>query len=97
VGTSRYYTGFYAYEISENISDDCSSKSELQSLLSSRLLALRLSPLASEVDIKIDDAKIGDTVNISILKFGRKTSQKIIAKRLEMSNKRITQKIITGG
>lgn len=97
VNTSRYYTGFYAYEISENISDDCSSVSELQSLLSARLLALRSSVSASEIDIKIDNAQIGDTVNISILRFRRKTTQKIIAKSLEINNKKSITKLITGG
>ena len=66
VGTSRFFNNFDAYEISENLSDDCTSKAELQNLVSARLLALRSSPLASEVDIKIDNAEIGDTVNVSV-------------------------------
>jgi hypothetical protein len=97
VGTSRYYTGFYAYEIAENINDNCATKSELQNLLTARLLALRSSKPASEVDLKIDNARIGDEVNVSILKFGRKSTQKIVAKSIEINNHNETQKIITGG
>ena len=97
VGTTRYYKGFFAYEIAEKISDDCASKNELQSLLSSRLLALRNSKLASEIDIDIDDAQIGDTVNVSILKFNRKTTQKIVAKTIEINSSRVLQKLISGG
>lgn len=97
VGTSRFFKNFDAYEITENLNDDCASKSELQNLVSSRLLALRSSPLASEVDIKIDNAEIGDAVNVTILKYGRKAKQKIIAKSIELINGREKQKLITGG
>lgn len=97
VGTTRYYKGFFAYEIAEKISDDCTSRNELQSLLSSRLIALRNSKLASEIDIDIDDAQIGDTVNVSILKFKRKTTQKIVAKKIEINSSRVLQRLISGG
>lgn len=97
VGTTRYYTGFDAYEIAETLNDNCTSKSELQNIVSNRLLALRYSPLASEVDIKIDNVEIGDILNVTILKYGRKTTQKIIAKSIEITNKRVEQKLITGG
>lgn len=97
VGTTRYYTGFDAYEIAETLNDNCTSKSELQNIVSNRLLALRYSPLASEVDIKIDNAEIGDIINVTILKYGRKITQKVIAKAIEITNERIKQKLITGG
>jgi hypothetical protein len=97
VGDSRHYTGFYAYEIAEKVNDDCANLSELKQILSARLLALRSSKLASEVDIQIDNAQIGDTVNISILKYSRKTTQKIVAKSVEINSGRLTQKLISGG
>jgi hypothetical protein len=97
IGTSRYYTNFDAYEISETLNDNCANKAELQNLVSDRLKALRSSPIASEVDIIIDNAEIGDIVNVTILKYGRKAQQKITAKSVELTNGRLKQKLLTGG
>lgn len=97
VSTSRWYGGFYAYEITENISDNCASLADLRELASDRLLALRSSKLKSEIEIKIDTAEIGDAVNVSILKINRKVMQKVIGKRAEIKKGLLKTKIITGG
>lgn len=97
VGSSRYFKNFDAYEICESSNDDCPTLMELKSIVSDRLLALRTSVLSSEVDVKIDGANIGDDVNVTIMKYNRKSNQKIIAKSIEIINGRIKQKLITGG
>ena len=95
VGANRYYTGFQAVEISEEMSAD--SKSELTSLASDRLLALRTSKTASEIDVKIEDAEIGDKINVSVRKFGVKATQVVSEKILKIENKNAVITFNTGG
>ncbi len=95
VGTTRYYTGFDAVEIVENISTDTSD--ELLSLAKDRLLALRNSHNTSEVNAKIENADIGDIINVSVKKYGVKAAQTVSEKILKIEGK--NEEIIynTGG
>lgn len=97
VGTKRYFTGMDAIEIWEEFSDEGESLTEFTTLVSERLLALRKSENASEVNAKINDADIGDKINITINKYGIKTSQTVTEKilKIEGKNKQIT--FNTGG
>ncbi len=95
VGAKRYYTGFEAVEISQDISAD--SLSELTSLASDKLLALRKSQNASEVDVKIEDADIGDTIDVTVQKYGIKTTQTVSEKILKIEGKNQEITFNTGG
>ena len=95
VGTERYYTGFNAVEISQDISAD--SLSELTALASDKLLALRKSQNASEVDVKIEDADIGDKINVTVQKYGIKTTQTVSEKILKIEGKNQEITFNTGG
>lgn len=95
VGTERYYTGFDAVEISQEITAD--NLAELKALASDRLLALRKSQNASKIDVKIEDADIGDKINVTVQKYGIKATQTVSDKilRIEGKNQEIT--FNTGG
>lgn len=95
VSTERYYGGFKAVEISQEITAD--TLAELTALASDRLLALRKSKNASEVDIKIENSDIGDTINVTIQECGIKVTQTVSEKvlKIEGENEEIT--FNTGG
>lgn len=95
VGTSRYYTGFDAVEISEEITAD--SLAELTALASDKLLALRKSQNASEIDVKIEDAEIGDKINATVQKYGIKATQTVSEKILTIEGKNEQITFNTGG
>ena len=85
VGTERYYTGFEAVEISQEIT--AGSLAELTALASDRLLALRKSQNASKIDVKIEDADIGDKINVTVQKYGIKATQTVSKKILKIEGK----------
>lgn len=95
VGTERYYTGFDAVEISQDISAD--NLSELTALASDRLLALRKSQNASEIDVKIEDADIGDRINVTVQEYGIKATQTVSEKVLTIEGKNEQITFNTGG
>ena len=84
IGDTRYYTGFEAYEISEEITAD--SLSQMKSLAADRLTALRNTSNNSEVKVKIDDADIGDKINVSIKRIGKKSTQTVCEKILNFAD-----------
>lgn len=94
-GTERYYTGFDAVEISQDIS--ANSYIELFTLASDRLLALRKSQNASRVDVKIEDADIGDKINVTVQKYGIKATQTVSEKILKIEGKNEEITFNTGG
>lgn len=85
IGNERYYTGFDAVEISEEITAD--SVYELTALASDKLLALRNIQNASEVDVKNEDADIGDKINVTVQKYGIKATQTVSEKILKIEGK----------
>ena len=95
IGTTKYYKGFEAVEIVENISAD--TNEELLELAKARLLALRSTQNASEVNANIEDADIGDKINVSVKKYGVKATQTVSEKILKIEGK--NEEIIynTGG
>lgn len=95
IGDTRFYTGFNAYEISEEIT--ANNLSQLKSLAVDRLNALRNTSNDSEINIKSEDADIGDKVRISINRIGKKSIQTVCEKILNFDNsgERIT--FNTGG
>lgn len=95
VGTSRYYTGFDAVEISQEITAD--SLEDLTALASDKLLALRKSQNASEVDVKIEEADIGDKINVTVSEYGIKTTQTVSEKTLTIEGKNEQITFNTGG
>ena len=95
VGTERYYTGFDAVEISQEIS--ANSYDELFALASDKLLALRNSQNTSEVNAKIENADIGDIINVSVKKYGVKATQTVSEKILKIEGKNEEITYNTGG
>lgn len=95
VSTSRYYTGFEALEICENISSK--SKAELVSLAADRLLALRASENASEVDVVLEDADVGDIVKVSVDELGVEIFQVVNEKNISIQKNNISLNFKTGG
>ena len=95
VGTDRYYTGFDAVEISQEIS--ANSYDELFALASDKLLALRNSQNTSEVNAKIENADIGDIINVSVKKYGVKATQTVSEKILKIEGKNEEITYNTGG
>lgn len=95
VGTTRYYTGFSAKEISESISAD--SESDLQKLASDKLLALRTSVVSSEIQLDLSDEEIGDKIDVSVKKYGIKATQTVTEKTLEIQGNNKEFIFNTGG
>lgn len=95
VGTEQYYTGFDAVEISQEITSD--SLAELTALASDRLLALRKSQNASKIDVKIEDADIGDKINVTVQKYSIKATQTVSEKILKIEGKNKEIAFNTGG
>ncbi len=95
VGTERYYTGFDAVEISQEITAD--SLNELAALASDKLVALRKSQNASQVDVKIEDADLGDKINVTVQEYGIKAVQTVSEKILKIEGKNEEITFNTGG
>jgi hypothetical protein len=95
VGTERYYTGFDAIEISQEIIAD--SPLELMALASDRLLALRKAQNTSKIGVKIEDADIGDKINVTVQKYSIKTTQTVSEKILKIEGKNEEITFNTGG
>ena len=82
-------------EIMQEINAD--SLEELTSLASDKLLALRNSQNTSEVDVKIEDADIGDRIAVTVKKYGINAYQTVSEKILNFDGKNEEIKINTGG
>lgn len=95
VGLDRYYKGFEAMEIMQEI--NANSLEELTSLASDKLLALRNSQNTSEVDAKIEDAEIGDKIAVTVKKYGINAYQTVSEKILNFDGKNEEIKTNTGG
>lgn len=95
VGTTRYYTGFSAKEISESVSAD--SESDLQKLASDKLIALRTSVVSSEILLDLSDEEIGDKIDVSVKKYGIKATQTVTEKTLEIQGNNKEFIFNTGG
>ena len=95
VGSSRYYNGFNAVEIYQEVSAENSS--EMRSIASDKLIAIRKSMNASEINVKIEQADVGDTVNATVQEHGIKATQTVCNKKLEITNKAELITFETGG
>lgn len=97
VGSERVYTGFNAVEIWEELNDEVESSSQLFSIAADRLLALRKTENASEIDVDFENAEIGDRINVTVQQFGIKTTQTVCEKILKIDGKNVTETFNTGG
>jgi hypothetical protein len=97
IASGRVVTGAAAVEIWQVLNDNCETVEQLTQLASDRLLALRKSQNASEVNIKIEDADIGDIVTASIKEYGIKAVQTVSEKILKIENKTEIITFNTGG
>lgn len=97
VGRERYYSGFNAIEIWQEMKDNAENESQLFSLVADRLIALRKTKNASKINVKIDNADIGDKINVTVQKYGIKATQTVCEKILNIDGKIITETFNTGG
>ena len=95
VGTSRYFSGFSAVEITQEISSN--SSAQLFTLASDKLLALRTSITNSEIQIDLSDEDIGDKIEASVKQYNIKVVQTVIEKTLEIQGNNKEFSFNTGG
>jgi hypothetical protein len=97
IGDERYYTGFNAVEIWQELNDNVENSNQLFSIAADKLLALRKTENASEVDVVIENADIGDKINVTVQRFGIKTTQTVCEKILKIEGKNAIETFNTGG
>ena len=97
IGSSRYYTGFDAVEIWQEIGSNAESSTEFKSIASDRLRALRETKNTSEIKSKIENADIGDKIKVSVKRYGVQTEQTVCEKILNFDGINEEINFNTGG